>query len=405
MFQGSMVALVTPMLGDGLVDDAALADLIEFHIESGTDAIVAVGTTGESATLTVPEHARVIKQIIDSVGKRVPVIAGTGANATAEAIELTAYARGVGADACLLVTPYYNKPTQEGLFLHFEAVSKAVDIPQILYNVPGRTAVDMLPATTARLSHLTNIIGIKEAFGSIERIRQLLEVCADDFMIVTGDDATDAGRRAVQRGGLAVDRRVVALFGPRRVVREAQFLDLAFAQPADGASEEACNLGAERCSDSRGARQEKVASDDGLEIAPLRVDSLDATPRVGLVHHVIVVERPEVNEFARHTTAYDVVGCRAAEDLRSNRRQHGPKPLAAGNDQMRRELGEIGIGSDNSVIHRSFNAAAVTITRRERQQRRRLRTGRDVLEGHPARLRRDRATGITMRALTLDTVF
>ena len=190
MFQGSMVALVTPMLGDGLVDDAALADLIEFHIESGTDAIVAVGTTGESATLTVPEHARVIKQIIDMVGKRVPVIAGTGANATAEAIELTAYARGVGADACLLVTPYYNKPTQEGLFLHFEAVSKAVDIPQILYNVPGRTAVDMLPATTARLSHLTNIIGIKEAFGSVERIRQLLEACVTDFMIVTGDDAT-----------------------------------------------------------------------------------------------------------------------------------------------------------------------------------------------------------------------
>ena len=190
MFQGSMVALVTPMLDDGSVDDAALADLIEFHIESGTDAIVAVGTTGESATLTVPEHARVIKQIIDMVGKRLPVIAGTGANATAEAIELTAYARGVGADACLLVTPYYNKPTQEGLFLHFEAVSRAVNIPQILYNVPGRTAVDMLPATTARLSHLTNIMGIKEAFGSVERIRQLLEVCVDDFMIVTGDDGT-----------------------------------------------------------------------------------------------------------------------------------------------------------------------------------------------------------------------
>ncbi len=190
MFQGSMVALVTPMLDDGSVDNAALADLIEFHVESGTDAIVAVGTTGESATLTVPEHAQVIRLIIDMVGKRVPVIAGTGANATAEAIELTAYALKAGADACLLVTPYYNKPTQEGLYLHFEAISRAVDIPQILYNVPGRTAVDMLPATTARLSHLTNIIGIKEAFGSVERIRQLLEVCVDDFMIVTGDDAT-----------------------------------------------------------------------------------------------------------------------------------------------------------------------------------------------------------------------
>ncbi len=190
MFQGSMVALVTPMLDDGTVDDAALADLIEFHVEAGTDAIVAVGTTGESATLTVPEHARVIKQIIELVNKRVPVIAGTGANSTFEAIELTTRAREAGADACLLVTPYYNKPTQEGLFLHFKALAEAVDIPQILYNVPGRTAVDMLPETTARLSKLRNIIGIKEAYGTVERIRQLLEVCEDDFMIVTGDDAT-----------------------------------------------------------------------------------------------------------------------------------------------------------------------------------------------------------------------
>ncbi len=190
MFQGSMVALVTPMLDDGTVDDAALADLIEFHVEAGTDAIVAVGTTGESATLTVPEHARVIKQIIELVNKRVPVIAGTGANSTFEAIELTTRAREAGADACLLVTPYYNKPTQEGLFLHFKALAEAVDIPQILYNVPGRTAVDMLPETTARLSKLDNIIGIKEAYGTVERIRQLLEACVDDFMIVTGDDAT-----------------------------------------------------------------------------------------------------------------------------------------------------------------------------------------------------------------------
>jgi len=190
MFQGSMVALVTPMLDDGTVDDAALADLIEFHIEAGTDAIVAVGTTGESATLTVPEHARVIKQTIELVNKRVPVIAGTGANSTFEAIELTSRAREAGADACLLVTPYYNKPTQEGLFQHFKALAEAVDIPQILYNVPGRTAVDMLPETTARLSKLDNIVGIKEAFGTVERIQQLLEICVDDFMIVTGDDAT-----------------------------------------------------------------------------------------------------------------------------------------------------------------------------------------------------------------------
>lgn len=190
MFQGSMVALVTPMLDNGSVDDAALAALIEFHIEAGTDAIVAVGTTGESATLTVPEHGKVIKQIIDLVGKRVPVIAGTGANATAEAIALTAHAKSAGADACLLVTPYYNKPTQEGLFQHYKAVAAAVDIPQILYNVPGRTALDMLPDTTARLSQLDNIVGIKEAHGTVERIKQLVELCADDFMIVTGDDAT-----------------------------------------------------------------------------------------------------------------------------------------------------------------------------------------------------------------------
>lgn len=190
MFQGSMVALVTPMLDDGSVDDAVLADLIEFHIEAGTDAIVSVGTTGESATLTVAEHSQVIKKTVGLVDGRVPVIAGTGANATAEAIELTAKAKLAGADACLLVTPYYNKPTQEGLYLHFKAVAEAVAIPQILYNVPGRTALDMQPETSARLSRLDNIIGIKEAFGSVERIKQLLNLCADDFMIVTGDDAT-----------------------------------------------------------------------------------------------------------------------------------------------------------------------------------------------------------------------
>lgn len=210
MFQGSMVALVTPMLDDGTVDDKALADLIEFHVEAGTDAIVAVGTTGESATLTVPEHARVIKQIIELVGKRIPVIAGTGANSTFEAIELTAEAKEAGADACLLVTPYYNKPTQQGLYLHFQAIAEAVDIPQILYNVPGRTAVDMLPETTARLSQLNNIIGIKEAYGTVDRIRQLIELCVDDFMIVTGDDATAMeSMLAGAHGDISVSANVV----------------------------------------------------------------------------------------------------------------------------------------------------------------------------------------------------
>jgi len=185
-----MVALVTPMLDDGAVDDEALAALVEFHVEAGTDAIVAVGTTGESATLTVPEHTVVIAEVVRHARGRVPVIAGTGANATAEAIELTRHAKAAGADACLLVTPYYNKPTQEGLYRHFEAVSTAVDIPQILYNVPGRTALDMAPATTARLSRLSNVVGVKEAFGTVERIAELVETCETGFMIVSGDDAT-----------------------------------------------------------------------------------------------------------------------------------------------------------------------------------------------------------------------
>ncbi|MFK7857631.1 MAG: 4-hydroxy-tetrahydrodipicolinate synthase [Granulosicoccus sp.] len=210
MFKGSMVALVTPMLDDGSVDDAALADLIEFHIEAGTDAIVAVGTTGESATLTVSEHASVIKRVIDLVGKRIPVIAGTGANATAEAIELTRCAKDAGADACLLVTPYYNKPTQNGLYAHFKAVADAVAVPQILYNVPGRTALDMLPQTSAQLSKITNIVGIKEAFGTVERISQLVDQCEDGFMVVTGDDATAMeSMLAGAHGDISVSANVV----------------------------------------------------------------------------------------------------------------------------------------------------------------------------------------------------
>ena len=210
MFKGSMVALATPMHDDGSVDDAALADLVEFHIDAGTDAIVAVGTTGESATLTVPEHASVIKRIIELAGKRVPVIAGTGANATAEAIELTRHAAEAGADACLLVTPYYNKPTQEGLYQHFKAIAKAVTVPQILYNVPGRTAVDMLPDTSARLSEISNIVGIKEAYGTVQRISELVEQCEEGFMIVTGDDATAMeSMLAGAHGDISVSANVV----------------------------------------------------------------------------------------------------------------------------------------------------------------------------------------------------
>jgi len=190
MFQGSIVALVTPMQPDGSVDESALADLVEFHVENGTDAIVAMGTTGESATLDEKEHCHVVKRVVELSAGRIPVIAGTGSNSTREAIDLTRCAQQVGAQACLLVTPYYNKPTQEGLYLHFKAVAEAVDIPQILYNVPGRTAVDMLPETVERLAQIDNIIGIKEACGDVARITDIINRCGSDFEVYTGDDAT-----------------------------------------------------------------------------------------------------------------------------------------------------------------------------------------------------------------------
>lgn len=190
MFQGSMVALVTPMRADGAVDEESLRKLVDFHVENGTDAIVAVGTTGESSTLDEREHCEVIRMVVEQVAGKVPVIAGTGANSTREAIALTRCAMEAGADACLLVTPYYNKPTQEGLYLHYKAVAEAVPIPQILYNVPGRTACDMLPETVERLSHISNIVGIKEATGNMDRGRRILELCGDRLDLYSGDDAT-----------------------------------------------------------------------------------------------------------------------------------------------------------------------------------------------------------------------
>jgi 4-hydroxy-tetrahydrodipicolinate synthase len=190
MFRGSMVALITPMQEDGSIDDDALTRLVEFHIEQGTDAIVAVGTTGESATLDEAEHCAVIRRVVELVADRIPVIAGTGANSTTEAISLTRCALEVGASACLLVTPYYNKPTQQGLYLHHKAVADAVSIPQILYNVPGRTACDMLPETVARLAEVSNIIGIKEATGDLQRLHQIREHCGSEFAVYSGDDAT-----------------------------------------------------------------------------------------------------------------------------------------------------------------------------------------------------------------------
>ncbi len=189
-YKGSNVALITPMFDDGAVDYDALNNLIDFHIDAGTSSIVSVGTTGESATVGVKEHLKIIKHTIQYAARRIPIIAGTGANSTSEAIELTQEAKNLGADACLLVTPYYNKPTQEGLFQHFKLIADSVDIDQILYNVPGRTAVNMSVETTARLSEISNIIGIKDATGDLTIIRELVKSCPEDFLLLTGDDAT-----------------------------------------------------------------------------------------------------------------------------------------------------------------------------------------------------------------------
>lgn len=188
---GSIVAIVTPMLEDGNVDWAGLKQLVEWHIEQGTHSIVAVGTTGEASTLSMDEHIKVIAEIVRVADKRIPIIAGTGANSTSEAIELTQAAKEVGADAALLVTPYYNKPTQEGLYQHYKTIAEAVDIPQILYNVPGRTGVDMDNETVVRLSKIPNIIGVKDATGDIPRGIQLIHhLDVADMVVFSGDDPT-----------------------------------------------------------------------------------------------------------------------------------------------------------------------------------------------------------------------
>ncbi|MEJ6669382.1 MAG: 4-hydroxy-tetrahydrodipicolinate synthase [Pseudomonadales bacterium] len=190
MIRGSIVALVTPMQSDDSVDWEGLDALVNWHIESGTQAIVPVGTTGESPTVTPDEHCEIIRAVVTAANGRVPVVAGTGANSTREAIEFTASAKDSGADACLLVTPYYNKPTQDGLFLHHKAIAAAVDLPQILYNVPGRTACDLLPDTVKRLADIQQVIGIKEATGLVERAATIRALCGDALMIFSGDDET-----------------------------------------------------------------------------------------------------------------------------------------------------------------------------------------------------------------------
>jgi 4-hydroxy-tetrahydrodipicolinate synthase len=213
MIAGSIVALVTPMHPQTLeVDWDTLNKLVEWHIEQGTDGIVAVGTTGESATLSVTEHRQVIESVVTTVNSRIPVIAGTGANCTREAIELTQAAKEVGADACLLVTPYYNKPSQEGLFQHYKAIAETVQIDQILYNVPSRTACDMLPQTVVRLSAIDNIIGIKEATGDLDRGTQIIEQTPDNFSVYSGDD--HSARELMLRGAKG-DISVTANVAPK----------------------------------------------------------------------------------------------------------------------------------------------------------------------------------------------
>lgn len=190
MLQGSLVAIVTPMHEDGVLDLSALRSLIDFHINQGTDGIVVVGTTGESPTVDFEEHCLLISTTIEHVAGRVPVIAGTGANSTREALDLTKQAQRLGADACLLVTPYYNKPTQEGLYQHYRTLAESVDIPQILYNVPGRTGCDISNDTILRLAQIPNIVGVKDATGNIERGTDLLLRVPSHFAVYSGDDAS-----------------------------------------------------------------------------------------------------------------------------------------------------------------------------------------------------------------------
>lgn len=205
-----MVALVTPMKQDGSIDYPAFADLIDWHVESKTKALVVAGTTGESATLNMKEHCELIGFAVKQANGRIPVIAGTGANSTSEALQLTSCAQEAGADACLLVTPYYNKPTQEGLYQHHKVIAEAVAIPQILYNVPGRTACDMLPETIGRLAKISNIVGVKEATGDLSRVPAIKALVADDFALYSGDDSTAVDFvLAGGHGGISVTANIV----------------------------------------------------------------------------------------------------------------------------------------------------------------------------------------------------
>lgn len=208
MFKGSIVAIVTPFK-NGLFDEEAYGNLIEWHISQGTHGILSCGTTGEASTLSFEEHFRVIEVAVKAANKRIPVIAGTGANSTEEALILTKKAKELGADAALLVTPYYNKPTQEGLYRHYKLIAESIDMPMILYNVPGRTAVNLLPSTVARLAECKNIIGIKEATGDMKQSSELIRLCGDRFTVLSGDDFTTLPQLALGgKGSISVTANI-----------------------------------------------------------------------------------------------------------------------------------------------------------------------------------------------------
>jgi 4-hydroxy-tetrahydrodipicolinate synthase len=215
MFTGSLIAIVTPFR-NGKVDERAFGDLIEWQIANGTNGIVPCGTTGESATLTHEEHHRVVRLAVEVVRRRVPVVAGTGSNSTEEAISLTKHAKQAGADGALLITPYYNKPTQEGLYRHYKVVAEAVDLPQVLYNIPGRTGVNMLPSTVVRLCGIKNIVGIKEGSGSVQQASEIAQHCGERITVLSGDDALTLPMMAVGAKGVVT---VAAHLVPREMAQ------------------------------------------------------------------------------------------------------------------------------------------------------------------------------------------
>ena len=223
IFRGAFVATITPFKTDGTVDEEGLKGLLEFQVQNGTHGIVPCGTTGESATLSHEEHHKVVGLTIATVNKRVPVLAGTGSNSTSESIELTRHAKEAGADGALMITPYYNKPSQEGLYRHFRAVAEAVDIPIIMYNVPSRTSINMLPETVARCAEIDNIVGIKEATGNLNQVSEVIRLCPDDFAVMSGDDFTSMATVAI--GGTGVIS-VTSNVAPKEM---AQMMDFALA--------------------------------------------------------------------------------------------------------------------------------------------------------------------------------